>query len=353
MTVSQTISEIEPISQSAFEEAKKRWDSLAKPLGGLGQLETMLCQVAAIQYNSDIDISKRALVVFCADNGVVCEGISQSESEVTTIVAQNLCAGVTSSCRMAAAASCEVIPVDVGILEDPAEHERLHTYKVASGTRNIAEGPAMSRDQLEQALETGIEMARMLHGQGYNLLAAGEMGIGNTTTSSAVASVLFGKDPEEMTGRGAGLSSEGLKRKVSTIERAIAVNNPDPQDPLDVLQKVGGFDIAAMCGFYLGAAQKRSAVILDGFISGIAAVCAAKLCPDTKGYMLASHRSSEPAAQLTLETLGLEAPISAGMHLGEGTGAMTLIPLLDMAVAVYSQCTTFEDSALDPYEELQ
>lgn len=353
MTFSQTISDIEPVSQRAFEETKRRWDSLAKPLGGLGQLETMLCQVGAIQGSPDIDISKRALVVFCADNGVVCENISQSGTEVTTVVAQNLCAGVTSSCRMAAEASCVVIPVDVGVLDDPAPHERLHVHKVAAGTQNIAEGPAMTRAQLEQALEAGITMAHELHEQGYNLLAAGEMGIGNTTTSSAVASVLFNEEPAKMTGRGAGLSSEGLERKVAVIEKAIAVNNPDPQDPLDVLEKVGGFDIAAMCGFYLGAAQKKCAVILDGFISGVAAVCAAKICPEAKGYMLASHQSAEPAARITLEELGLQAPITAGMHLGEGTGAMTLLPLLDMATAVYSQCTTFEDSSLVPYEELQ
>lgn len=352
MNYREEMSRIEPLSHTAREAAQARWDSLAKPLGGLGLLEDMITQIAGIQRNVDVDFSKRVLVVFCADNGVVCEGISQSESDVTTVVAQNLCAKVTSSCKMAAQADCEVIPVDVGILSD-IDNERLLKHKVAAGTQNIAQGPAMTAEQLDQAIEAGIRVAQELCAQGYTLLAAGEMGIGNTTTSSAVASVLFNETPQNMTGRGAGLSSEGLVRKIRVIEQAIEVNKPDPQDVRDILQKLGGFDIAAMCGFYLGAAIEKTPVILDGLISGVAAVCAARLCPAAKDYMLASHQSAEPAARITLDELGLTAPIQAGMHLGEGTGAMAFIPLLDTAYAVYSQCTTFEESALDPYEQLQ
>lgn len=351
MTLRETLQAIRCADRHFYDEAQGRWNSIAKPLGGLGMLEDAVCRLAAAQANSEVNIDKRVLVVFCADNGVVSEGVTQSESEITTIVAQNLCANSTSACRMAESTGCDVVTVDVGMYGDLNE-ERLIRRKVAYGTGNIAKESAMSREQLEAALEVGIKCARDLSEQGYSLLAAGEMGIGNTTTSSAVASVLLGRDPGEMTGRGAGLSSEGLERKVAVVKRAIAVNQPDATDPLDVVQKVGGFDIAALCGFYLGAAEVGCPVILDGFISGVAALCATRLNPAVSGYMLASHQSAEPAAHIVLSALDIGAPIHADMHLGEGTGAVALMPLLDMALAVYSQSRTFEDSAMQPYEQL-
>lgn len=342
---------IKPTDKESYQEAQRRWDAIAKPLGGLGMLEDAICRIAAAQRNADVRLEKRALAIFCADNGVVSEGISQSSSEITTVVANNICAGTTSACRMAQQVSCSVVPVDVGVLSD-IEDARLSAHKVAYGTANIAQGPAMDEEQLCRAIEAGIAVAYDLTQKGHMLLAAGEMGIGNTTTSSAVASVLLDRHPAVMTGRGAGLSTEGLRHKVAVIEEAISVNKPDPANTLEVMARLGGFDIAAMCGFYLGAASTGRPVILDGFISGVAALCSVRLCPDASGYLLASHASSEPAAQLVLEELGLAAPIHADMHLGEGTGAVALIPLLDMAAAAYLQCRTFEDSEMAPYETL-
>ena len=224
--------------------------------------------------------------------------------------------------------------------------------KVAYGTANMTKGPAMTRAQAVQALEAGIEMVRRLKEEGYGLLATGEMGIGNTTTSSAVASVLLDRSVEEMTGRGAGLSGDGLNRKINAIRKAIEVNQPDPKDAIGVLAKVGGFDIAGMAGMFLGGAALGVPVVIDGFISCVAALIAQRICPLADEYMIASHVSKEPAARLILEALGKEAVIHGEMCLGEGSGAVTLFPFLDMGIAVYDSMSTFEDIHVEQYEEL-
>ena len=347
----ETLASIRPADAAAREAAEERWAGVAMPLHGLGVLQDDVCRIAAAQGSADVEVGSRRLAVFCADNGVVAEGVSQSGPEVTTAVARNLCDGATSSCRMGERAGCPVSGVDVGMLED-VDDPRLLVRKRAHGTGDVAEGPAMSRDDAIYSIEGGIELAKAWAGEGARLLLAGEMGIGNTTTSSAVACALLDEEPSFMTGRGAGLSSEGLSRKVKTVERALEVNCPDPDDAIDVIAKVGGFDIAAMCGFYLGCAASHVPAVLDGFISGVAALCAVRLCPDASGYLLGSHVSSEPAALLVLDEVGVEAPLRAGMHIGEGTGALTLLPLLDMAVSVYTESRSFEDTGMDAYEEL-
>lgn len=348
MKLEKVLEAVTPVDERAYNAAKKKWMSIGKPLDGLGYLEEMVCCVAAAQGTSEVKIRKRAVAVFCADNGVVAEGVSQVGSEITALVAQQLCERGTTVCVMAGQVGCEVIPVDVGICTD-IKDERLLRFKTAYGTGNIAQGCAMQPEQLFVALEAGIDLAIRLAHEGYQLLAAGEMGIGNTTTSSAVASVLLGRAPQEMTGRGAGLSDEGLKCKISAIERAIEVNQPDKHQVLNVLAKVGGFDIAAMCGFYLGAAYAKCPVVLDGFISGVAALCAVRLCPEVRGYLLASHCSAESAAEMVLNELDIKAPIQAGMHLGEGTGAVALMPLLDVTLAVYDCGKPFDAFDMDPY----
>ncbi len=348
MTLEETLANIHPASKEAYDAAQKHWDSLAKPLGGLGYLEDALCRIAGALGSSQIRLDKRALAVFCADNGVLAEGVSQTGSEVTAIVTENICNHITSMCHMAALANCEVLAVDMGVLTE-IDHPGLYKAAVARGTGNIAKGAAMSRQQALCAIQTGIALARQFKAQGCTLLTAGEMGIGNTTTASAVVSVLLQRPPAEVTGRGAGLSSEGLRRKVGAIEAALRVNRPTPGDPVDILSKVGGFDIAAMCGFYLGAAAQGLPVILDGFISGAAALCAVRLCPACEGYLLASHISTEPAAQLILEALHLRPILTAGMHLGEGSGAIALLPLLDMALAVYKNCPSFAACSIEAY----
>ena len=252
---------------------------------------------------------------------------------------------------MAKVARCRVVPVDMGIL-DFSGLPGLLDRRMGNGTQDISVGPAMTRRQAEQAVLTGIELVREQQEQGCRLLATGEMGIGNTTTSSAVACMLLGRQVQELTGRGAGLSDQGLRRKIEVIRRAIAVNRPDPEDPLDVLSKLGGFDIAGLCGIFLGGALYGIPVLIDGVISSAAALCAERLCPNSAKAMVASHVSQEPASRLLLEALGKRPLITAGMHLGEGTGAVAAIPLLDMALAVYQGSSTFDETGIEAYQPL-
>ena len=340
---------IPPPDEVARAEARRRWNDCAKPLGSLGLLETALEDIAALTGSADIRLDRRAVLVLCADNGVVAQGVTQSPSSVTGLVAKQLAARRTSVCRMAQAARCQVVPVDVGIL-DFQEMPGVLSRRIGNGTGDISQGPAMTRRQAEQALHTGMELVREQQALGVDLLATGEMGIGNTTTSSAVACVLLGRPAEEMTGRGAGLSDQGLQKKTAAIRRALEVNRPDPSDPLDILQKVGGFDIAAMCGVFLGGALYRVPVLIDGLISAVAALCALRLCPAAGKAMLASHVSAEPAGGLVLEALGKQPLITAGMRLGEGTGAVAAMPLLDLALAVYRESYTFEEGGIEAYQ---
>ena len=243
---------ITPANEAARAAAHAHWASLAKPLGGLGRLETMLEDAAALTGSAELDLSRRVVVVLCADNGVVAQGVSQTGQEVTRAVAENLAMRRTSVCQMARAAHCDVVPVDMGMAGEPVPGVR--SCRIAAGTADFTQGPAMSRAEAVQAVGEGIALARELAEDGYRLIATGEMGIGNTTTSSAVAAVLLGQPVELMTGRGAGLSDEGLARKVDAICRGILCNEPDPEDTLDVLSKLGGFDIAGLCGMFLGGA---------------------------------------------------------------------------------------------------
>lgn len=350
MTLEEAIAKIEPLDQEAMRLAQKRWDTIAKPLHSLGKLEDFVVQLAGITGNPNASFKKRALVAMCADNGVVAEGVTQTGQEVTAIVAENFLKGETSSCVMCRASGTKLFPVDVGMVVDTRVRTDL---KVAYGTKNMTKEPAMTRQEAIKAVEAGIAMACELKEQGYEILATGEMGIGNTTTSSAVASVLLAQPVEAMTGRGAGLSSAGLERKIRAIKKAVEVNRPDKEDPLDVLSKVGGFDIAGMAGVFLGGAALHMPVVMDGFISCTAALVAQRLCPQAAPYMVASHVSKEPAAHLILSALGKEAILHGDMCLGEGTGAVALFPVLDMGYAVYESMSTFEDISVKQYEELK
>ena len=342
------ISGITPADQGAMAEAARRWDSIAKPIGGLGLLEEAVIRAAGVQGTADVSLDRKALAVFCADNGVTEEGVTQTGPEVTASVAASMAWGEACVCRMAWTAGAQVFPVDIGIAH-PVEEGGLLRRHVTRGTRSIAKGPAMTRDEAVAAVVTGITLAEELKGRGYRLLAAGEMGIGNTTTAAAVTAVLLGRQVEEVTGRGAGLSDEGLERKIAVIRRAIEVNAPDPRDPLDVLSKVGGLDIAGMAGFYLGAALHHVPVVLDGAISSAAALLAVRLCPDAAKALIASHRSAEPSSGLLLDALGLRPIVSADLKLGEGTGAVTIMPMLDMAMSIYRDMATFQGLGIPPY----
>ncbi len=351
MTLEKTLAMIKPLDASAMEQCQKRWNSLGKPLGGLGLLEDVVVQISGITGTPRAKLDKRAVVVMCADNGVVAQGVTQTGQEVTATVTENLTKGATSVCQMAKVAGADVIPVDVGVARD-VSGEGLRHYKVAYGTRDMTCCPAMTKEEAVAALEAGISVVEGLKQDGYQIIATGEMGIGNTTTGSAIASVLLGQSVETMTGRGAGLSTEGLQRKIAAIKKAIAVNCPDPQDALDTLIKVGGLDIAGMAGVFLGCAALHIPVLIDGFISSVAALVAKRICPEAAGYFLASHVSKEPAAKMVLESLCAKPLICAEMHLGEGTGAVAALPLLDMAYAVYYEMRTFQEVQIEEYQPL-
>lgn len=338
---------IKPPDDDAMNMARARWDSIAKPLHGLGELEDVCIRIAGLTGSADISISKRAAVIFCADNGVTAEGVTQTDASVTAVMAAAMAGGRSCVCQMAGAAGADVFPVDTGMFHRVPGVRDLH---VADGAGNIAAGPAMTEEQALQAVSAGISLAGELKGKGYQLLACGEMGIGNTTTAAAMASVLLGMPAEQTVGVGAGLSREGLARKQSVVRRAVAKNCPDPRNALDVLCKLGGFDIAGMTGLFLGGALYRIPVIIDGMISSVAALTAALLCPGSVCAMIPSHCSAEPSAAAILEKLSLEPILRGNFRLGEGTGAVCMMPLLDLALAVYNSAASFSDVRIPQYE---
>lgn len=349
MTLEETIRKIRPVDVAAMAAAKQHWDGLGKPLGSLGRLEKALIQIAGIQRTGDVHIDRKALVIMCADNGVVEEGVTQCGQEVTATVAENFLDEKSCVAIMCRRAGTKICPVDIGMAVDTP---RVEKRKIAYGTKNMAKEPAMTREQAVAAIEVGIAKAEELHAQGYEMLATGEMGIGNTTTSSAMTAVYLGLDVETVTGRGAGLSSHGLQRKIYAIKQAIAVNQPDPKDPLDVLAKVGGLDIAGMCGLFLGGAAQQMPVVMDGFISQVAALTAVRLVPECADYILASHVSEEPGANILLKALEKDAFLTCGMRLGEGSGAVALFPILDFASDIYHKMSTFVQADIVEYQPL-
>lgn len=349
LTLEHVINGIEPCDAEASALCRRRWDSIAKPLHSLGWLEEATARIAGAQHSAEVVTDKKILVPMCADNGVVAEGVTQTGQEVTAIVAENFldeksCAAIM--CRMTGA---QIHPVDIGMAVDTP---RVEKRKIAYGTRNFAKEPAMTRNEAVTALETGIALVGELKESGFRLIATGEMGIGNTTTSSAVASALLHVPAEEMTGRGAGLSGSGLQKKIRVIAEAIDRWNLYQQDVLTVLSCVGGFDIAGIAGMFLGGAYYHVPILIDGFISSVAALTAARLCPDALGYMIATHVSKEPAAHRILSELGLSPALDAGMCLGEGSGAVASFPLIDMAAEIYHKMSTFEQIQIDAYQEL-
>ena len=342
MTLEQTISAIQPLDEKSMTAARNRFANIAMPLGGLGLLQDAIVQLAGILGQSVPDISRRAAVVFCADNGVVAEGVTQCGQEVTATVAENMGRGESTVCLMAKQLGMDVFPVDIGVAQ-PIKSEKVLQFAVRRGTANFAHEPAMTRKEALEAVEIGIKMAEMCAEKGYSLLIGGEMGIGNTTTSAAVTAALTGAAAAAVTGRGAGLSTAGLERKIAVIEAALALHKPDSNDSIDVLHKVGGLDIAGLCGLYLGAAAQRIPVVLDGVIS----------CPQSVHFMVAAHRSDEPASILLLDALGKRPFLTAGMHLGEGTGAAAGVALLDLALAPYREMVSFTDIGMEAYQPQQ
>ena len=342
------IEHIMPSDENARTTAKRRWDSLAKPLGSLGIFEEMIAKRAARKGSADVHLDDRRLLVFCADNGVVCQGVTQCESSVTGKVAVALAENRSSVSPMASCANCRVIPVDVGILDFPG-HPGVLNRRIRNGTDDLSLGPAMTRSECLAAMEAGAALAMENAADGADVLLIGEMGIGNTTSAAAVSCALLGLDPASAAGRGAGLSNDGVRRKRKAIARALDLNRPDPNDPADVLTKVGGLDLASMCGAYLGAAACNTPAVIDGYISAVAALCALRMCPTAEKALFPSHSSGEQNGAGLLEALGLKAPIHAEMRLGEGSGAVCLLPLLDMALSLYNSGQSFDRLGIEAY----
>lgn len=287
----------------------------------------------------------------CADNGVVAEGISQSGQDVTQIITENLGKGTSTVCHMAHAAGADVIPVDIGVASDIHGSGVVHR-KIARGTHNFAKQPAMSRDQAVQAIDVGIETALLCRQHGYDVVATGEMGIGNTTSTAAVTAALLHAPVELVTGRGSGLTSEGLVRKIQVVTRALEQWQPNQHDPIDILSKVGGYDLCGLTGLFLGGALCGLPMIIDGVISSAAALCAVRLCPTVRDYLIASHHTAEPAGVLLEQALDVKPIIDAHMALGEGTGAVLLFGMLDAAASLYTNGNTFDDSNIEAYQPL-
>jgi len=351
MLLNKTLESIGCLNEELMEKAQVRLDSLTKPLGSLGRLEDMVKQIVGMTGKLYPSVDKKAVVIMCSDNGVVEEGISQAPKSVTSTVTANFTRGITGINVFARHTGADIAVVDIGI-ESDVVFEGVLNRKIRKGTWNIAKGPAMTRDEAVAAIETGISIVRGLADKGLNLLGTGEMGIGNTTTSSAITAVLTGTEVQHVVGRGAGLSTEGLNKKVEVVQRAIEINRPDSNDPIDVLSKLGGFDIAGLTGCFLGAASCRVPILIDGFISSVAALVAMQIKPEARSFMLPSHSSAEPGAKKVMEHLGLEPLFNLGMRLGEGTGAALAFHIVDAAIAAYTQMGTFDDANVTQYVPL-
>lgn len=336
------------VNEEIRQQVLRNWDSLALPLDGMGAFREITAQIGGILEDPDVEIGKKAVLVFCSDNGVVEEGVSQTGQDVTRIVAESMGMKKSSVCLMAQEIGAEVIPVDVGISSGQTLPGVLDR-KIRAGSRNFRKEPAMTQEETLQALQSGMDLAGECRQRGCRLLGTGEMGIGNTTTSSAVAASLLGEDVRAVTGRGAGLSDAGYEKKCRVIEEALEKYDLRKQDVFTVLETVGGYDIAALAGLCIGGCVCGIPVVLDGVISMTAALAAVRILPKTREFLIASHASREPAAQRLGAELGLSPVIDGRMALGEGTGAMMMMSLLDLSVSVYHGMRTFEGSGIGPY----
>lgn len=342
---------IKELDKNAMDKALERWNNIAIPLGSLGKLHEIIIKCAGIFGTDDFDFNKKATIVMCADNGIVAQNVTQSGQEITKIVAENMTSEKATIAILSKKSNAEVFVVDIGMKSD-SENKNIINKKIMYGTNDFSKEKAMSSQQVLDAINVGIDMVKMLKEKGYKLIATGEMGIGNTTTSSAIVATILEKEASFVTGRGAGLSSEGLDRKIKLINSAITFHKPDKNDMIDVLSKVGGLDIAGLVGVFLGGAMYNIPILMDGFISCTAGLVASLVNPVCKNYMFASHVSAEPAGQMLLDAIGFEAPLHLDMRLGEGTGAVMAFNTFELANAVYREMSDFSDINIDNYVPL-
>lgn len=344
--IHQVVSEIRPLSEDARSRAFNRLDSLTKPAGSLGRLEELAACYVGMTGNVSPPPLQPVVFTLAADHGVAAEGVSAYPQSVTAQMVRNFIHDGAAVNVLARHAGVPLRVVDVGVAEDLGAHVGLLNHKIARGTKNFLHEPAMSREHALTSLHVGMNLAQAACADGNNLIAVGEMGIGNTTASAAIASVLTGYDMERVTGSGTGVDGQRLRRKISVIQRALALHRPSPDDVVDTLAKVGGFEIGGMAGLMLGAASRRVPVVLDGFITGVSALIAVALAPRCREYLLASHLSEESGHRIVLDHLKLEPLLDLRMRLGEGTGACLAVTLVQAALSIYSQMATFEEAGV-------
>ena len=349
--LSNTIGMIRPLDEEAMAQAQARQDQLTKPPGSLGRLEELSIQLAGIQGKPRPQIRHKAIITMASDHGVVAEGVSLFPQEVTAQMIDNFLHGGAGISVIARQVGARVIVVDMGVATELESNPQLLSRKVAQGTQNICLGAAMTHEQAVKAIETGIEIVATEVAKGLDIVATGDMGIGNTTASSAICAVMTGKTVAEVTGRGTGIGDNQLRHKTEVIDKALTLNHPDPKQPLDVLAKVGGFEIGGLIGIMLGAAANRTPVVIDGFISGAAALIATALAPALKDYLIPAHLSTESGHRPLLEYLGLRPLLNLDMRLGEGTGAALGIFLAETATKILAEMATFAEAGVSEGDE--
>ncbi len=344
--IDETLSRIKPVNQDLLEVAQRRLDNLTKPPGSLGRLEEFARRLVAITEDTMPSLNKKAIFTFAGDHGVTEEGVSAYPKEVTPQMVFNFLRGGAGINVLARQAGADVIVIDIGVDYDFGDIDGLLHMKVVRGTRNFTKGPAMTRDEAIRSVAIGIELANAYVRRGYKIFGTGEMGIGNTTPSSAIAAALTGRPVSEVTGRGTGISDDALRRKIDVIKKGIEVNRPDPSDPVDVLHKVGGAEIGGIAGLILGAAANRVPVVIDGFISTAGALIAYSLKPEARDYMFAAHNSVEIGHRAMLDKMGLEPILNLDLRLGEGTGAALAMTLIEAGLKIYKEMATFGEAGV-------
>jgi nicotinate-nucleotide--dimethylbenzimidazole phosphoribosyltransferase len=349
--IERMVKRIKQLDKKAMAAARARQDTLTKPQGSLGRLEELSVQLAGIQGKPIPQIRHKSIITMAGDHGVVAEGVGNWPQEVTVQMVHNFLSGGAGINIIARQVGARIIVVDMGVARELPPHPQLLSRKVAPGTRNMCQGPAMTVEEAIKSVETGIEIVTGELAGGLDIVGTGDMGIGNTTASSAICAAITGRTVVEVTGRGTGITDEQLKHKVQVIEKALAVNRPDPKQPLDVLAKVGGFEIGGLVGVMLAAAAHRIPVALDGFISGAAALIATGLSPQLTDYLIAAHVSAEAGHPLLLSHLGLKPLLDLGMRLGEGTGAALGIFLSETAARVLAEMSTFTEAGVSERSE--
>ncbi len=350
--LSNIIEMIKPLDRQAMANARLRQDVLTKPQGSLGRLEELSIQLAGIQGKPIPQIRHKTIITMAGDHGVVAEGVSAFPQQVTAQMLYNFLGGGAGINVITRQVGARIIVVDMGVATELEPKPQLLSRKVAFGTQNMSQGPAMTREQAAKAIETGIEVVAPEVAKGLDIVGTGDMGIGNTTASSALCAIMTGRPVAEVTGRGTGIADKQLVHKIEVINRALAVNRPDPKQPLDVLAKVGGFEIGGLVGVMLAAAAHRIPVVIDGFISGAAALIATALSPELKDFLIAAHVSAEAGHQLLLRHLGLKPLLDLGMRLGEGTGAALGIFLAEAAARVLAEMSTFAEAGVSGRNKL-